>query len=329
MKKTAMAILIVAMLSGCGGSGGSDGDGGGSAGGAPSTDEAACSFDIATFLNGATAADSTTAWACDDGTNSYLFQIYADGTGYSTGMGVFTWAENGCGQVEITGANGTSAITDISAQVVSIDKSSFVQDGSLTANCSLIQVSASGDVEAPEDDLGPAASTAVYNYYANEPYVVYVDTSLYLGTYARNADTDTCSENLFTVELSGEMAVRWVTSNSMSLESPAFSAILEYDPEYPHFDGSDNLQYWLIYGELMCTSSLGSLPATGGYRDVLITVCGAGGIYCGVVYDRANPSAVKALEGLGSAAEDEAIERVRDRMEKRLQLSITGTRGSE
>ena len=74
-------VLLVAALTGiftaCGG-----GDAGGT-----------CSFDIDSFTNGTDAVTVSSVWDCTSSNSSYTFAFYADGTGYSSALGAFTWQE--------------------------------------------------------------------------------------------------------------------------------------------------------------------------------------------------------------------------------------------
>jgi len=91
MKSILGLILISFMLvGGCGG--GSDGDSGG--------EVEACNFVLSTFLNGPNAEQSDSLWDCinEDG-RLFAFQAFEDGTGFSTGVGPFTFQETGCREI--------------------------------------------------------------------------------------------------------------------------------------------------------------------------------------------------------------------------------------
>ncbi len=123
MKRYLVVLFVLSLvISSCGGGSGSG----------------AGSSSLTDFFNGSDASSPTSYWSCDDSSgNSYYFGIFEDGTGYSTSVGTFAWTETGDGEISITYSGGTSAITNISAAIV--PKASFTQDGTLNADCTLIE----------------------------------------------------------------------------------------------------------------------------------------------------------------------------------------------
>jgi hypothetical protein len=72
-------------IGGCGGGGG---DG--------------CDFNILSLANGPNALQADSLWDCENTLDEmYEFSIFTDGTGASTGIGVFTWEQTGCRSIEL------------------------------------------------------------------------------------------------------------------------------------------------------------------------------------------------------------------------------------
>lgn len=97
-------VLIVAFLAvgGCGGGGGNDEE---------------CDFDFDSFLNGPNATEATTAWDCEDQFAFFAFQAFEDGTGFSTGVGAFTFQRAGCRRAVFQSGSGNGEIKNLEGSI--------------------------------------------------------------------------------------------------------------------------------------------------------------------------------------------------------------------
>ncbi len=95
MRTTGIAVAVV-LLAGCGGGGGSDS--------AVSANPQACGSPVQSLLNGTSLAAAESVWRCQNSSGtSYDFVAFKDGTGRSSAVGNFTWSEQSCGVVAVTG----------------------------------------------------------------------------------------------------------------------------------------------------------------------------------------------------------------------------------
>jgi len=90
-KIVAVVLLSLGLIGGCGGGGGGgDGD--------------ACDFVLSVFFNGANADEAISQWDCVGSSpgeivSDFAFQAFDDGTGFSSGVGPFTFQETGCRRI--------------------------------------------------------------------------------------------------------------------------------------------------------------------------------------------------------------------------------------
>lgn len=103
MRKWIALLVFVGFLVGCGGGGG-----GGT-----------CDFIIEDFLNGPNAQMQDSFWSCQGGGGAFDFVAFEDGTGFSTGAGVFTWQETDCREIDFVSSAGSGIITDIQGSIQS------------------------------------------------------------------------------------------------------------------------------------------------------------------------------------------------------------------
>lgn len=94
-----LLIVFILIMLGC--------DGGGN-------DSQPCDFDFDSFLNGINSQQASSLWSCesDDG-QIFIFQAFIDGTGFSTGIGIFTYEQTGCRSADFQGIESSGNIFDI------------------------------------------------------------------------------------------------------------------------------------------------------------------------------------------------------------------------
>jgi len=74
---------------------------------------------LAAFLNGPTAEQANSFWDCDSEVGTFEFQAFEDGTGFSTGVGPFTFQETGCRQITFQSAFGEAMVINIEGSTAS------------------------------------------------------------------------------------------------------------------------------------------------------------------------------------------------------------------
>ena len=104
MRRVIGLVLIAFMvIGGCGGgSGGED-----------------CDFDFNSFLNGPNAQSIESQWLCASNAGEFIFVAFEDGTGESTGIGVFTYQQTGCRRAEFQSGVANGEIFDLEGSVLS------------------------------------------------------------------------------------------------------------------------------------------------------------------------------------------------------------------
>jgi len=101
-KIVSVVLLSFFIIGSCGGSGGGEG----------------CDFDFDAFLNGANAQVADSQWDCVDNFDElFSFQIFEDGTGFSTGVGVFTYQQTGCRSLNFQSAPGNATVSNIQGSI--------------------------------------------------------------------------------------------------------------------------------------------------------------------------------------------------------------------
>lgn len=219
-------------------------------------------------------------------------------------------AVNGNYSISVIGSNGVLSVTEsgtVGNQTVS--QTYTRKFGTAASDDNPGNAAVFGGDSYTDGGSSGAAKTPVYDYFSDS-WVVYKNLSLYLGDYQKDesVNPDTCSNNFFSSALSNSASVTGLTAYTLSFYSPAMSATFVYDADYPHFDGSDILEYWLIMANYVCAVSIGSLPYPSGYKDIIIMSCAGNGHVCGVNYTRNNTTTVKSLTKSNDNATDETID---------------------
>jgi len=129
-----VSILVLSVFLGLGSIGGCGGGGGDG-----------CDFNILSLANGPNALQADSLWDCENTLDEmYEFSIFADGTGASTGIGVFTWEQTGCRSIELF-QDGISIGDDFNIDG-NFDAAFLVYDEQLTdrpvtsADCELVAI---------------------------------------------------------------------------------------------------------------------------------------------------------------------------------------------
>ncbi|MGE0630925.1 MAG: hypothetical protein AB7O96_00840 [Pseudobdellovibrionaceae bacterium] len=78
-----------------------------------------CDFQISDFTNGDTSQNASSQWNCQSNGQSFAFQIFDDGTGYSTAGGAFTWSQTGCTDIELESSVATEKVSNINGSIQS------------------------------------------------------------------------------------------------------------------------------------------------------------------------------------------------------------------
>jgi len=128
-KIVAVVLLSLGLIGGCGGSGGGEG----------------CDFDFDAFLNGVNAQFADSQWDCIDSFDQlFSFQAFEDGTGFSTGVGPFTYQQTGCRSLNFQSGAGNGTVSNIQGSIDSgiltfFQTSSVPELNDISAGC-LLQV---------------------------------------------------------------------------------------------------------------------------------------------------------------------------------------------
>lgn len=78
-----------------------------------------CDFQLSSFMNGPNAEHATSYWSCTEAGVAGILAVFADGAGYSSTAGAFTWSQTGCRSVSYDGGNASGEITDINGTTTS------------------------------------------------------------------------------------------------------------------------------------------------------------------------------------------------------------------
>ena len=132
-KIVAVVLLSLGLIGGCGGGGGGDD---------------ACDFVLSAFFNGANANQATSLWDCVGSSPGEIvddieFQAFEDGTGFSTGVGVFTFQQTGCRSLNFQSGAGNATVSNIQGSINSgfltfFQSSSTPELDDISAGCILV-----------------------------------------------------------------------------------------------------------------------------------------------------------------------------------------------
>jgi len=101
---TLVSLLAFMIIVGCGSSNGNGG----------------CDFDLNGISNGSNAQSANSEWACESSTGElFIFQAFDNGTGFSTGLGIFTIQQSGCRSIDFQSSMGNGEIFNINGSTSS------------------------------------------------------------------------------------------------------------------------------------------------------------------------------------------------------------------
>ena len=102
-KIVAVVLLSLGLIGGCGGGGGGGED---------------CDFSINEITNGTDSFNAFSLWACiNELDEEFNFSVFDNGTGFSDGIGIFTWMRTGCRSASVDGELASGDITNIEGSI--------------------------------------------------------------------------------------------------------------------------------------------------------------------------------------------------------------------